>query len=979
MRAKLLRLSEDNYVLVLNFHHIIFDGSSIVVLYRELTALYCAFLDGKPSPLQPLEIQYGDYAVWQDNWLRSEALDAQLGYWKRQLGTGSVLNLPTDYTRRPVHTYLGAKRVVSLSDELTKALKHLSRQENATLFMMLLAAFDILLSRYSGQQDIVIGSTMAGRGRHETDGLIGFFINAIALRCDLSGNPTFIELLERVRDVCLEAYAHQDLPFDKLVEELAPPRDFTRNPIFDVLFNMADTSERVFSLTNCEVTKISHVEPGAKFDIVLHAPEVNGKTELAIVYNAGLFSEQRINILLQQFESLLCQITEEPKKAIAKFSLVIPGAESSVLDPSEPLDDTWEKAIHELFSERAQSAPEKLAVVDSDNSWTYRELDHQSSQLANYLITNGIRPQDTVAIYAHRSSALVLALLGVLKAGAAFVILDPAYPGARLIAYLRIARPKGWIKMHAAGELPEELAACVEALNASCRLSLRNDKQALAEFFGPQPDISPSVIVGANEPAYIAFTSGSTGEPKGVLGRHGPITHFLPWQKEAFALNETDSFCLLSGLAYNHLHRDVFTPLALGATLYVPPEAIVREPERLTDWLRANAISVLHLTPPLGQLLLTARNQPLPAVRRVLFGGDVLTKSDIANIRLVVPNAKIGNFYGATETQRAVGYYEIPDDLRTENGDANRQIPLGRGIRDVQLLLLNSAGLLAGVGELAELYVRSPHLAEGYIGDENLTNEKFIPNPFTSDPNDRLYRTGELGRYLPNGNVEWAGRNDRRVNIRGFRVELEEIESVLKQHPIVKNAAVVLQDVEASSWENSQPETGNPKLNQRLIAYIAADELGDSVADLLHAYTSTRLPDYMVPADFVIVGQLPLSPNGKVDYRALPTVQPFLAADSSANISPGNEVEAKLSAIFSQVLGREQIGIDENFFRLGGHSLLAAQAAARIREAFGVGLELRTFLEFPTVAALAKQIHVRIKTAGTTPIDDGMDREEIEL
>jgi acyl-coenzyme A synthetase/AMP-(fatty) acid ligase/acyl carrier protein len=443
-------------------------------------------------------------------------------------------------------------------------------------------------------------------------------------------------------------------------------------------------------------------------------------------------------------------------------------------------------------------------------------------------------------------------------------------------------------------------------------------------------------------------------------------------------LRSTDRFCLLSGLAYNHLHRDVFTPLALGATLYVPPTEIVREPARLAEWLRENSISVLHLTPALGQLLLAAGTQPLPAVRRVFFGGDVLTRGEVARIRELAPSGTIGSFYGATETQRAVGYYEIPLDFAWKDTEA-RPIPLGRGIKDVQLLLLNKAGQLAGVGELAELYLRSPHLAERYIGDEVLTKERFLRNPLTGDPTDRLYRSGELGRYLPDGNVEWAGRNDRRVNIRGFRVELEEIESVLKQHPTVANAAVVLQDYKISYPETLKSETRNPKPDQRLVAYVVAEEEQQSLVDLLHSYLSARLPDYMVPAHFVVLEQLPLSPNGKVDYQALPAVHENLSQPSSSSSTPQNKVQAKLRDIFCQVLAREQVGIEENFFRLGGHSLSATQATARIREAFGVSLELRTFLQSPTIAALAKEVQSRIRVEDTKPGTRDADREEIEL
>ena len=912
MRAKLMRLKEKEHVLMLNFHHVVCDGSSLIIFYQELATLYEAFLDDKDFILPALPVQYADYAIWQHE-LQGEALALQLAYWKQQLGPGlTTLNLPTDYERPAVQTYRGARLTKVVSEEVTKALKELSRREGVTLFMTLLATLDILLSRHTGQDDIIVGSTIAGRSRPEIDGLIGFFINALALRSDLSGNPTFLELLKRVRDVCLDAYTHQDLPFEKVVEEINPQRDLSRNPLFQVMFNMVDISERVLKLAGCQTVKLSTSVPEAKFDIVLHAPEVNGKIELAIVYNVDLFSERRIINILDQFTQLLSQVVDDPQKGIDEFCLVTTSAASVIPDPTESLDDSWKGSIHELFSRQAERAPGFPAVIiDPDSCWSYGELDRRSNQLANYLIVQGIKPKDVVTIYAQRSAALVIALLGVLKAGAAFVILDPAYPASRLISYLRIARPRAWLHIEGAGEMAEELKEFLTSLGLCCELTIVNrttspDTDPLKAY----SELDPNLPIQADDPAYIAFTSGSTGEPKGVRGRHGPMTHFLPWQEEQFDLSSTDRFCLLSGLAYNHLHRDVFTPLALGATLYIPPVEIVREPAGLTEWLRENSISVLHLTPALGQLLLTAGTQPLPAVRRVFFGGDVLTRGEVARIRELAPNATIGSFYGATETQRAVGYYEIPLDFAWKDTEANSPIPLGRGIKDVQLLLLNKAGNLAGVGELAELYVRSPHLAEGYIGDETLTKERFLRNPFTNDPTDRLYRTGELGRYLPDGNVEWAGRNDRRVNIRGFRVELEEIEAVLKQHPTVANAAVVLQDYEISSPENLKPETRNPKLDQRLVAYVVAEEEQQSLVDLLHSYVSARLPDYMVPTHFVILGRLPLTPNGKVDYHALPPADQSLTGQRDSFMAPRNDLEANLCKIFSQVLGIQQVGVE---------------------------------------------------------------------
>jgi acyl-CoA synthetase (AMP-forming)/AMP-acid ligase II/acyl carrier protein len=454
------------------------------------------------------------------------------------------------------------------------------------------------------------------------------------------------------------------------------------------------------------------------------------------------------------------------------------------------------------------------------------------------------------------------------------------------------------------------------------------------------------------------------------------MTHFLPWQKEAFGLTEVDRFAMLSGLAYSHLHRDVFTAIHLGATIYIPSPSQARSPDQLANWLKQNAITVLHLTPALGQLLLTGTETRLPLVRRVFFGGDVLTTDEVAQIRQLAPNAIIGSFYGATETQRAVGYYEIADDTLLDNRASHKTVPLGRGIKDAQLLVLNKSGQLAGIGELGELFLRSPHLAAGYIGDEERTRQMFVTNPFTSDPADRLYRTGELGRYLHDGNVEWAGRNDRRVNIRGFRIELEEIESILKQHPTVKDAAVVSQSFDLSRSDNPKSQIQNPKYESRLVAYVVFTEQdSQSLRDLLYAYTSSRLPDYMIPSHFVILSSLPLSPNGKVHYRALPPVH-FLTG--SAATAPRNDIEVKLQAIFAEVLGRADIGIDDNFFRVGGHSLLAARAAARIGDAFGVSLALSTLLEAPTVMGLATQ--VALLSSGQTDTESDKDeREEFDL
>ncbi len=628
-----------------------------------------------------------------------------------------------------------------------------------------------------------------------------------------------------------------------------------------------------------------------------------------------------------------------------------------------------EGAIHELVAEQARHAPGKAALVQGGESWSYAELERAAGRFSSALRAGGVMPQEVVAIYAARDAALVVALLGILKAGATFLILDPAYPAARSVDYLKIARPSAWIKLDGTAELAAELAGCLNALAVKFRMTLPRGKIAIAAALAHNKKGRASVPTAAHDPAYIAFTSGSTGEPKGVLCGHGPMTHFLPWQRDAFELRESDRYAMLSGLAYSHLHRDVFTALALGGTLYIPDDGTARAPDLLANWLDKNRITVLHLTPALGQLLLAGGERPLAVVRRIFFGGDVLTTDDVRRMRRLAPNAVIGSFYGATETQRAVGYYEIGGEMLDAANNPSRPVPLGRGIEDVQLLVLNKSQQLCGIGELGELYVRSPHLALGYLGDAERSAALFIVNPFTGNERDRLYRTGEVGRYRPDGNVEWAGRSDRRVNIRGFRVELAEVETALKQHPTVLDAAVIAREFSMS--ENSASD-------KRLVAYVVASEEGESEIDLLRWYLAAKLPDYMVPGYFVLLDRLPLAPNGKLDYDALPPAMESCAESSAAAIAPRSEVEAKLCEIFTEVLGRERIGVEDNFFRLGGHSLLAAQAAVRIKNAFGAGLDLRAFLAAPTVAALARSLtSLEIKAKPVPPI--GGEREEIEI
>ena len=976
-RAQLVKLAQPAHVLILNFHHMIADGSSLAIFYRELASSYESCRRKEVAFIAPLPLQYADYACWQQRWLDSPACVAQLDYWKRNLtGLAAPVSIPTDFARPAARSYRGAKMARRLPGELAAAMSRFNRQHGVTSFMTLFAAFSVLLSRLGGQADVVVGSTVAGRNRAEMEGVIGFFINALPLRVDLADNPSFVGLLTRIREICLDAYSNQELPFEKLVEEVNPAHDPSRNPLFDILFNVADASERRFSLADCKIDKIIESAPGAKFDLVLSAPEVGGSVELAVVYNAELYCPERIATLLEQFELILAQAVRSPELAIDEISLLGETAQSSLPDPTAMLDDRWEGAIHELVAQQARHVPGKAALIQGGESWNYAEIDLAAARLSSALRAGGVAPKDVVAIYAQRDAALVVALLGILKAGAAFLILDPAYPAARSLDYVKIARPKAWIQLDGGAELAPELAGCLTALGVKFRIALPHGKSAIVAALAHYQRGRASVLVAANDPAYIAFTSGSTGEPKGVLCGHGPMTHFLPWQRDAFELRESDRFAVLSGLAYSHLHRDVFTALAVGGTVYIPDDSTARAPDSLANWLDKNRITVLHLTPALGQLLLAGGERSLAAVRRIFFGGDVLTSDDVRRMHRLAPNAVIGSFYGATETQRAVGYYEIGGEILDAANNPARPVPLGRGIKDVQLLVLNRRQQLCGIGELGELYVRSPHLALGYVDDDERSAARFIVNPFTGNECDRLYRTGELGRYRPNGNVEWAGRSDRRVNIRGFRVELAEIEAALKQHPTVMDAAVIAKDFPTAESDNPKSQIQNPKFDKRLVAYIVASEEGESEIDLLRSYLTAELPDYMVPGYFVILERLPLVPNGKLNYDALPQVTESFTESSASILAPRTEVEAKLCEIFTEVLGRERIGVEDNFFRLGGHSLLAAQAAVRIKNALGVGLDLRAFLAAPTVAALARSL-ASSNVNLVPPI--GGEREEIEI
>ena len=947
-RAVLMRVAPEDHLLVIVVHHIASDGWSMMVLVREFTEFYNAAREGRPASLPALPVQYADYAQWQRSWMGSEKLQKDIGYWKEKLADAPVLDLPSDYIRPPVQRHVGARQTLALSAQLSSDLVDLSRRQQTTLFIVLTAAMKTLLHRYTGSYDIAVGAPVAGRNRPELDSLVGCFLNTIVIRTAVPENASFIQLIERVRDVALDAYAHEDIPFEKILEEVNPKRELSHTPLFQVFLNMLKMPEpSALTLSGIAAEIFPLPEATAKFDLTLYIDDRPSGIVFSLVYNTELFSQKRMAGMLEQLEHLLAQAIENPGRKLSEFSLVTAAAQLVLPDPYKKLDSRWEGAVHELFQAHAARSPFQLAVCDPHVMWSYRQLDALSNQLAHYLAGEKLAPGNVVAVYAHRSAPLVAALLGIMKAGAAFLVLDPAYPDARLLDYLEIAQPRAWLQLEAAGAVPDAVERFLTASGCSRFLVPASSRKDFEEALAGLPSNTLKLPVRPDDIAYISFTSGSTGRPKGVLGRHGPLTHFVPWLVETFAFNASDRFSLFSALSHDPLHRDVFTPLTIGASVFIPHPEEWRLPEKATAWMDENNITVSHLTPAMGQLLTEGRtkaSRSLDSLRYVFFVGDALTRRDVFEIYKLAPFAACVNYFGSTETQRAVSFYRIPREAPNAAGSWPRPkdiVPLGHGIRDVQLLVLNRERQLAGIGEAGEIYVRSPHLAAGYLGEPGLSEEKFVRSHFTGDAADRMYKAGDLGRYLTDGSVETLGRSDTQVKIRGFRVELGEIEAVLKDQPHVRAAAVI-------AWQG-------PSETRQLAAYIVLDEEHSGWKQELLKAVSARLPDYMVPAAFVVLKELPLTPNGKLGRRALP---PPVAGDAGEGdlLQPSSPEEELVAGIFADVLKKQQVSVNANFFEIGGHSLLATQVITRVRSTFEVELPLRALFEVPTVAGLARRI-----------------------
>ena len=1008
-RASLLKLSESEHLLVLNFHHVIADGWSMGIFTRELETLFGAFSRGERSPLPELPVQYAEFAAWQRRWLTEERLGAQVAFWKEQLaGAPPFLELPTDFPRPPVQRHRGANVSVYLPRALLDAVHTLASGHNASPAMVLLAAFQLLMGRLSGQDDVVVGAPIAGRTRPETERMIGLFLNTLALRTKLSGEPTFAELLGRVRETMLGAYANQDVPFERLIEELQPQRSLSHTPVFQVLFNMLNLEGAELAATtggakaagsasagSASVGSTSTSgsastgsasiggsassssdgagrqvrmaamgggsEIGSKVDLTLYLQESPDALSLNAVYDPDLFTGERVLEMLRQFGRVLHQAVRFPDAPISRFSLVTAQAQDVLPSPQAQVDVGWRGSVGDIVARRTVDNPQATAAEDPRERWTYAELDAAANRIANRLIDGGVNPGDVVAVFAHRSAALARALLGTLKSGAAFLVLDPAYPAARLAEYVRIAQPRGFLRIAAAGEVPAEVASALESTTVvTIDLGPKAEAADKTDNLESVSDEAPRVEIGVDSLAYLSFTSGTTGAPRAVMGRHGSLTYFTPWVAQEFGLRTTDRFSMLSGLAHDPLHRDVLTPLQLGLATVAPDADSIGTPGYLARWMREAGITVAHLTPAMGQVLTDAPGaEPVEALRLAFFVGDVLTRADVDRLHRLAPNVTVVNYYGSTETQRAVSYHVVPREA--EPGEKGI-IPLGKGIPDVQLLLRTSTGDLCGVGEPGEIFLRSPHVALGYLGDDTLTADRFIVNPWTGNPRDVMYRTGDLGRYRPDGVVEPLGRADQQVKVRGFRVELGEVESALAAHPSVREAAVVARGTVA---------------DRRLVAYVVPSD-GSFDAEALRTHLRGMLPDFMVPSAFVALDALPLTANRKLDRAALP--EPEAPAARAEAVAPRTPIEEVVASIVAEVLGLENIGVFDDFFANGGHSLRATQVLSRIQQTMDVTLPLRTIFEQPTVAGIAAAVEASGGGEIARMLDEleGLSDEEIE-
>ncbi|HST58901.1 MAG TPA: amino acid adenylation domain-containing protein, partial [Longimicrobium sp.] len=916
-RASLLRLGAEEHVLLLSMHHIVSDGWSMGVLYRELEVLYPAYRAGGESPLSELGVQYADYAVWQREQVEGQVLERQLAYWRERLaGAPELLELPTDHPRPPVQTYRGATVPVELAPELLERLQALARSEGATLYMTLLSAFQVLLSRYSGSEDVVVGSPIAGRTRKEVEGLVGFFVNTLVLRTDLSGDPGFREVLGRAREVTLGAYEHQEVPFEKLVAELQPERSLSHTPLFQVMFTLQNAAGGSAALPGLEVSEVGAEHASARFDLSLMLTATAQGLRGGLTYSADLFERGTIVRMLGHLERVLEQVAADADVRLSRLELLGDAERARLLALGEGAAPELPRAtVDTLFAQAAAAAPEAVALAWDGGRMTYAELDGRANRLAHHLRRAGVAAGTRVGVCLERGPEMVVALLAALKAGGAYVPLDPAYPAERLAFMLAdTAVPVLVTESALAERLPPHAARIV-----------RVDADAAA--IAAEPADAPAAGTDPESAAYVMYTSGSTGRPKGVEVPHRAIVRLVRGQ-DFVAIAPSDVFLQFAPTSFDAATLELWGPLLNGARLALHP---AEQPtvESIGRALAEHGVTVLWLTAGLFHLVVEERIEVLRGVRQLLAGGDVLSVPHVRRVLAELPGTTLINGYGPTENTT----FTCCHTVRAEDGE-RASIPIGRPIANTYVRVLDAGMQPVPVGVAGELYAGGAGVALGYLNQPERTAEAFVADAYL--PSARLYRTGDRVRWLADGTIEFLGRVDTQVKIRGFRVEPGEIEAVLRAWPGVREAAVVVREDTAG--------------DRRLVAYVA----GEVAADELREHVRGRLPEHMVPAAFMVLEALPLTANGKLDRKALPA--PEYASSADRYVAPRTPVEEVLAGIWAEVLRRERVGVEESFFELGGHSLMATRVVSRIRQVFGVELPLRALFEGPTVGELAGRV-----------------------
>jgi amino acid adenylation domain-containing protein len=920
LRVKLFRLGPDSSVLLLTMHHIVSDGWSLRILLREIAHFYSPQRDFQPSALPELPIQYADYTVWQREHLQGAVRERLLAYWKKQLGHPlPVLQLPTDYPRPAQQTFDGAHLVWELPVEVGASVKKLSQSSGTTVFMTLLTAFQAVLARYTNQTDIIVGTPIAGRNHPDIEEVVGFFANTLVLRTDLAGNPTFLELLQRVKNVAIQAYAHQDLPFGKLVAELQPERNLSYPPVFQVMFALEKAHDSIQRLNGLKLAPVEIENPVSKFDLSLEVLETDDALKCTFEYNTDLFHMDSIRRIAASFELTLQSMTADPEQRVADYPLLKKEERDRILfEWNETSAFVPDHCVHELIAEQTRKTPDRAAIEYLSQTLSYGELEQRANQLARYLSKRGVCRASFVGVLLDRSPDMLMALLGILKTGAAYVPLDPAFPQERISFMIE---DSGMRVVVSRQELTGELTSSKD-IEAVC---LDRHWEAISA----ESTQTPAATVLPNDLAYLIYTSGSTGRPKGVQITHRALVNFLVSMRERPGFSETDVLVAVTTLSFDIAGLELYLPLISGGRIVLASREAALDPAQLMNVIEASGATVMQATPSTWRMLADANwrgNKHL----KMLCGGEALTP-ELARI-LMQLGGELWNVYGPTETTIWSSLHKVENE---------NEMLIGRPIANTQMYILDERSAPVPIGVVGELHIGGMGVATGYWRRPELTAEKFLADPFR--PGSRMFRTGDFARYRSDGSIECLGRRDQQVKIRGFRVDLGEVESVIAAHPLVRHCVAIVRE--------DRPG------DKRLVVYIvSASEGAVAFAAELRAEAQRKLPYYMVPASFVFLAKFPLTPNGKVDRRALPPPEEARPDGLIGYVPPQNDLEHAIAAVWRNLLRIEQVGREDNFFELGGHSLLMVEVFNALRVNSPNGLTLIDLFRFPTIRTLAEHL-----------------------